>query len=317
MFFCRYGAVAWVFITCLFVANTAFNNLGFPLLAMVFNWGRATLGTIPFVTLGASCGGVEGAMLGIAAGAAIFGLIGAAIGLRRDRASRKAPSKAEVSIHAARMGGAGRRSMNLNDIIQAAQGGQGVNNLASQFGLSPEQTQAAIQAMMPAFSTGLQNAMQDPAGPRRRSLASRQRRASRAPSPIPIQAQRGHRAGGGAWARSSARRRSSSQISQQAAQISGVNAADHSADDADRRLDADRRPGAFAERAGPRRHARARFASAVAAPGGWRRPSGRARLRRRRRLLGGLVGMLGGLLGGGQPAGDAQSARRCRRASTR
>ena len=36
--------------------------------------------------------------------------------------------------------------MNLNEIIQAAQGGQGVTNLASQFGLSPEQTQAAIQA---------------------------------------------------------------------------------------------------------------------------------------------------------------------------
>ena len=42
LFFCRYGAVAWVFVTCLFVANTAFNNLGFPILSMVFNWGRAT-----------------------------------------------------------------------------------------------------------------------------------------------------------------------------------------------------------------------------------------------------------------------------------
>jgi len=54
--------------------------------------------------------------------------------------------------------------MNLNDIIQAAQGGQGVNNLASQFGLSPEQAQAAIQAMIPAFSGGLQNAAQSPSG---------------------------------------------------------------------------------------------------------------------------------------------------------
>ena len=77
-FFCTYGVVAWVFITCLFVANTAFNNLGFPLLATAFNWGRATLGTIPFVTMGAKLGGaehgVEGAMLGVAVGAAIFGL---------------------------------------------------------------------------------------------------------------------------------------------------------------------------------------------------------------------------------------------------
>jgi putative MATE family efflux protein len=77
-FFCRYGVAAWVFITCLFVANTAFNNLGSPLLATAFNWGRATLGTIPFATIGARLGGpdhgVEGAMLGITAGAAIFGL---------------------------------------------------------------------------------------------------------------------------------------------------------------------------------------------------------------------------------------------------
>ncbi len=54
--------------------------------------------------------------------------------------------------------------MNLSEIIQAAQGGQGVNNLASQFGISPEQAQAAVQAMMPAFSTGLQNTVQNPEG---------------------------------------------------------------------------------------------------------------------------------------------------------
>lgn len=74
LMFCRYGALAWVFITCLFVANTAFNNLGFALMAMLFNWGRATLGTIPFVLLGAKFGGVPGAMVGLIAGAAIFGL---------------------------------------------------------------------------------------------------------------------------------------------------------------------------------------------------------------------------------------------------
>src|SRR5271169_7165539 len=52
--------------------------------------------------------------------------------------------------------------MNLSEIMQAAQGGQGVDNIASQFGLSPEQTQAAIQAIIPAFSKGLQGAVQDP-----------------------------------------------------------------------------------------------------------------------------------------------------------
>jgi hypothetical protein len=52
--------------------------------------------------------------------------------------------------------------MNLNEIIQGAQGGQAIDNLAGQFGLSPEQTQAAIQAVLPAFSKGLQGAAQDP-----------------------------------------------------------------------------------------------------------------------------------------------------------
>jgi Na+-driven multidrug efflux pump len=77
--FCRLGALAWVFITCLFVANTVFNNLGFPLMAMVFNWGRATLGTIPFVTIGALWGGYVGAVIGLVAGAAIFGLGGVGV----------------------------------------------------------------------------------------------------------------------------------------------------------------------------------------------------------------------------------------------
>ena len=79
LLFCRYGAAAWVFVSCLFVANTAFNNLGFPLLAMIFNWGRATLGTIPFVTLGARWFGIEGALVGLILGAAIFGLGGVAV----------------------------------------------------------------------------------------------------------------------------------------------------------------------------------------------------------------------------------------------
>jgi putative MATE family efflux protein len=73
-FFCAFGVSAWAFIACLFVANAAFNNLGFPVLATLFNWGRATLGTAPFVTIGAAYWGVEGGMMGIAAGSAVFGL---------------------------------------------------------------------------------------------------------------------------------------------------------------------------------------------------------------------------------------------------
>jgi putative MATE family efflux protein len=74
-FYCRYGVAAWVFLACLFVANAAFNNLGFPVLSMAFNWARATLGTIPFVTVGARYGGVQGGLIGFALGSALFGLV--------------------------------------------------------------------------------------------------------------------------------------------------------------------------------------------------------------------------------------------------
>lgn len=74
LFFCSMGAAIWLFLGCLFVANAAFNNLGFPLFATVFNWGRATLGTIPFVTLGASLYGPEGGYGGMIVGSAIFGM---------------------------------------------------------------------------------------------------------------------------------------------------------------------------------------------------------------------------------------------------
>jgi hypothetical protein len=50
---------------------------------------------------------------------------------------------------------------NLSEIMQAAQGGQAINNLGQQFGLKPDQAQAAINALLPAFSVGLQNQAQN------------------------------------------------------------------------------------------------------------------------------------------------------------
>ncbi|UMM64023.1 MATE family efflux transporter [Aristophania vespae] len=70
--FC-FGVVAsYMFVGLLFVSNTAFNNLGHPLYSTAFNWGRATLGTIPFVTIGAYYG-PKGVMIGQALGVVIFG----------------------------------------------------------------------------------------------------------------------------------------------------------------------------------------------------------------------------------------------------
>ncbi len=53
--------------------------------------------------------------------------------------------------------------MTLNDILHGAQGGQAVANLGSQFGLSPEAAEAAVQAMIPAFSAGLTSMAAHPA----------------------------------------------------------------------------------------------------------------------------------------------------------
>ena len=84
-YFCLYGAVAWVFIGLLFVANTAFNNLGFPIYSTLFNWGRATLGTMPLVVLGAQMGGYQGVLVAIIIGAAVFGIAGVIVAFRAIR----------------------------------------------------------------------------------------------------------------------------------------------------------------------------------------------------------------------------------------
>lgn len=72
-FFAHWAAGLFVFTGALFVANAAFNNLGFPLLSTGFNWGRATLGTLPFVLAGAHFMGANGVVLGQAAGGVVFG----------------------------------------------------------------------------------------------------------------------------------------------------------------------------------------------------------------------------------------------------
>jgi Na+-driven multidrug efflux pump len=72
--FCSWLAAGFLFTGALFVANAAFNNLGYPVLSTLFNWGRATLGTIPFVTYGAQFG-PGGLLVGQAAGSVIFGTL--------------------------------------------------------------------------------------------------------------------------------------------------------------------------------------------------------------------------------------------------
>jgi putative MATE family efflux protein len=70
--FCSWLVASYAFVGCLFVANATFNNLDRPLLSTLFNWSRATLGTLPFVAVGMRHGPV-GVMIGQAASNAIFG----------------------------------------------------------------------------------------------------------------------------------------------------------------------------------------------------------------------------------------------------
>jgi putative MATE family efflux protein len=89
VFFCTYIAISWAFVGALFVSNAAFNNLGRPNLSSWFNWGRATLGTIPFAMAGARMAGPEGILIGTALGSVIFGIASMAAAYRiADRSGR-------------------------------------------------------------------------------------------------------------------------------------------------------------------------------------------------------------------------------------
>lgn len=73
--FCLWLCPAFAFFGALFVANAACNNLGRPHYSTLFNWGRATVGTIPFVALGSALYGAPGVLIGNFGGGAIFGVI--------------------------------------------------------------------------------------------------------------------------------------------------------------------------------------------------------------------------------------------------
>ncbi len=75
VFYCRYLAPLFVFLGALFVANAAFNTLGRPHYATALNWGRATLGTMPFVALGAYLAAAPGVLAGSMLGSVLFGIV--------------------------------------------------------------------------------------------------------------------------------------------------------------------------------------------------------------------------------------------------
>lgn len=73
--FCGPLALASFFNGVIFVANASFNNLGHPVYSTWINWGRHTVGTWIFATLGSSLAGASGVLLGQAFGGVIFAVI--------------------------------------------------------------------------------------------------------------------------------------------------------------------------------------------------------------------------------------------------
>lgn len=73
--FCRWLAPLFVFMGALFIANAVFNTLGKPHYSTVLNWLRATLGTVPFVDLGARLAGAKGVLAGNMLGGVLFGVV--------------------------------------------------------------------------------------------------------------------------------------------------------------------------------------------------------------------------------------------------
>lgn len=74
--FCRWLAPLFAFLGALFVSNAVFNTLRRAHVSTILNWGRATVGTIPFVMLGAAYGGADGVLAANMLGGIVVGVLG-------------------------------------------------------------------------------------------------------------------------------------------------------------------------------------------------------------------------------------------------
>jgi Na+-driven multidrug efflux pump len=75
-FFATFVSFSFFFQSLLFIAIAVFNNLGKPLNSTLLNFGRATLGTWPLITIFSLFMGAEGILFGQAVGSVIFGCLG-------------------------------------------------------------------------------------------------------------------------------------------------------------------------------------------------------------------------------------------------
>ncbi|GJE19250.1 MATE family efflux transporter [Methylobacterium marchantiae] len=82
VFFCLVSGGVWFFTGLLFLSNASFNNLGFPFLSTLLNWGRATIGTVLPALVGAHFYGPKGVIAGVGLGSVAFGVIGIVLAFR-------------------------------------------------------------------------------------------------------------------------------------------------------------------------------------------------------------------------------------------
>ncbi|MGB1272064.1 MAG: MATE family efflux transporter, partial [Endozoicomonas sp.] len=73
-YFCTFIAISFMFNGWQFIANASFNNLGKATWSTWLNWGKATLGTLPFIAVGSELAGAEGILMGQAVGGILFAL---------------------------------------------------------------------------------------------------------------------------------------------------------------------------------------------------------------------------------------------------
>ena len=75
-------SLMWFFNGVIFVSNAACNNMGHPFYSTLVNWGRHTLGTIPFVMVFSAWFGAGGVLIGQAVGGIVFAAIAAVVAVR-------------------------------------------------------------------------------------------------------------------------------------------------------------------------------------------------------------------------------------------
>ncbi len=101
--FCGPLALASFFNGVIFVTNASFNNLGHPVYSTWINWGRHTIGTWVFATIGSQIAGASGVLLGQASGGVIFAVIGwvmvARVVARLERSQALEPFSDQGRLH--------------------------------------------------------------------------------------------------------------------------------------------------------------------------------------------------------------------------